>query len=201
MKRDMSTLFIAATDMFLCVLAVVIVAVAPSKAKVDGVKPHAEFLIQMDYPIDRDVDLDLWVVGPERKPVFYNSRQVGCADLDRDSLGLATAHVYLADGTSVLSKSNIETTTLRCIAPGRHDVAVNLFSFHSDSGSPITAHVEVTGLNPSVRTLWAGDVTLNRLGQTINVISFDLDKDGKFTVVSVPLEPLTSTYAKSGSAP
>ena len=193
----MSTLFIAATDMFLCVLAVVIVAVAPSKAKVDGVKPHAEFLIQMDYPVDRDVDLDLWVVGPERKPVFYNSRQVGCADLDRDSLGLATAHVYLADGTSVLSKSNIETTTLRCIAPGRYDVAVNVFSYHSDSREPIKAHVEITGLNPQVRTLFAADVMLTHLGETENVASFDLDKDGQVTLVSVPLEPITQTFEKS----
>jgi len=197
MTRELSTIFIAMTDLFLCVLAVVIVAVAPSKAKVDGVKPHAEFLIQMDYPVDRDVDLDLWVVGPERKPVFYNSRQVGCADLDRDSLGLATAHVYLADGTSVLSKSNIETTTIRCIAPGRYDVAVNLFSYHTDSREPIKAHVEVTGLNPQVRTLFAADVTLTHLGETENVASFDLDKDGQVTLVSVPLEPVTQTFVKS----
>jgi len=197
MTRDRSPIWIGIADFLLCCLGVVIVAVAPVKANQDGVKPHAEFLIQMDYPVDRDVDLDLWVVGPERKPVFYNSRQVGCADLDRDSLGLATAHVYLADGTSVLSKSNIETTTLRCIAPGRYDVAVNVFSYHTDSREPIKAHVEITGLNPQVRTLFAADVTLTHLGETDNVASFDLDKDGHVTLVSVPLEPVTQTFAKS----
>jgi len=178
-------------------LGVALMSVHPVAAKVDGVKPHAEFLIQMDYEVTRDVDLDLWVVGPERKPVFYNSRQVGCADLDRDSLGLATAHVYLADGTSVLSKSNIETTTIRCIAPGRYDVAVNLFSYHTDSREPIKAHVEITGLNPQIRTLFAADVTLTHLGETENVASFDLDKDGLVTLVSVPLEPVTQTFEKS----
>ena len=178
-------------------LGVALMSVHPVNAKTDGVKPHAEFLIQMDYEVTRDVDLDLWVVGPERKPVFYNSRQVGCADLDRDSLGLATAHVYLADGTSVLSKSNIETTTFRCIAPGRYDVAVNLFSYHTDSREPIKAHVEITGLNPQIRTLFAADVTLTHLGETENVASFDLDKDGLVTLVSVPLEPVTQTFEKS----
>jgi len=178
-------------------LGVALMSVHPVAAKVDGVKPHAEFLIQMDYPIDRDVDLDLWVVGPERKPVFYNSRQVGCADLDRDSLGLATAHVYLADGTSVLSKSNIETTTLRCIAPGHYDVAANLFSYHSDSREPIKAHIEITSLNPAIRTVWAGDVTLTHLGETINAVSFDLDKDGEVTLVDPPLAPITQSFAKS----
>lgn len=203
MKRDMSTIFIAATDMFLCVLAVVIVAVAPSKAKVDGVKPKAEYLIQMDYDVQRDVDLDLWVVGPTRKSVFYQSRQAGCADLDRDSLGYNTSLVTLADDTQVRSKSNIETTTLRCIEQGHYDVAVNLFSYHSDTGEPITAHVEITGLNPDVKTLWAGDVTLKHLGETANAISFDLDKDGHVTLVSIPLEPVTSAYerAKAGAAP
>jgi len=159
--RDRSPVWIGIADLLLCVVSVVIVAVAPVRAKQDGVKPHAEFLIQMDYPIDRDIDLDLWVVGPERKPVFYGSRQVGCADLDRDSLGLATSMVYLADGTSVRSKNNIETTTLRCIAPGHYDVAANLFSYHSDSREPIKAHIEITSLNPAIRTVWAGDVRLS----------------------------------------
>jgi len=40
MTRDMSTIFIAATDMFLCILAVVIVAVAPVKAKTERHPPE-----------------------------------------------------------------------------------------------------------------------------------------------------------------
>lgn len=203
MKRDMSTIFIAATDMFLCVLAVVIVAVAPSKAKVDGVKPKAEILIQTDWDVSRDVDLDQWVVGPTHKPVFYGSRQVGCGDLDRDSLGFHTSSVTLDDGSTIHMKSNIETTSLRCIEPGHYDVAVNLFSYHGDTGEPITAHVEITGLNPNVKALWAGDVTLKNVGETLNAVSFDLDKDGHVTLVSVPLEPVTSAYerSKAGAAP
>jgi len=195
--RDRSPVWIGIADLLLCVVSVVIVAVAPVRAKQDGVQPNAEFLIQMDYPIDRDIDLDLWVVGPDRKPVFYGSRQVGCADLDRDSLGLATSMVYLADGTSVRSKNNIETTTLRCIAPGHYDVAANLFSYHSDSREPIKAHIEITSLNPAIRTVWAGDVRLRRLGETINAVSFDLDKHGAVKLVDPPLAPLTQTFAKS----
>jgi hypothetical protein len=184
-------------------LGVALMSVHPIAAKTEGVKPKAEFLIQMDYPVDRDVDLDLWVVGPTRKPVFYGSRQVGCADLDRDSLGFNTSLVTLADDTKVRAKSNVETTTLRCVENGHYDVAVNLFSYHGDTGEPITAHVEITGLNPNVKTLWAGDATLKHLGETDNVVSFNLDKDGHVTLVSVPLEPVTSAYerAKAGGAP
>ena len=190
-------------DLLICLLCYVLIAVAPAKSKTDGVKPKAEILIQTDWPVTRDVDLDLWVVGPTRKPVFYASRQVGCADLDRDSLGFSTSMVTLAHGSQVRAKSNVETTSLRCIEPGHYDIAVNLFSYHSDSGEPITAHVEITGLNPNVRTLWAGDVTLKHNGETVNAISFDLDKDGHVTLVPVPLEPVTSAYerAKAGGAP
>lgn len=204
MKRDMSTIFIAATDMFLCVLAVVIVAVAPTKAKTDGVKPKAEYLIQAEWDINRDIDNDLWVSGPTRKPVFYGSRQVGCAELDRDSLGFSTQHVVLADGSTVRSKSNIETISLRCIEPGHWDVAVNRFSDHTgERGTSINVHVEVTALNPTVRTVWAGDVTVGHVGDTVNAVSFDLDAEGHLSLVAVPLEPLTSAYerAKAGGAP
>jgi hypothetical protein len=202
-SRDRSSLWIGLADLILCVLSVVIVAVSPTKAKIDGVKPKAEFLIQLDWDVTRDVDLDLWVVGPSRKPVFYGSRQVGCADLDRDSLGYNTSLITLDDGSTVRSKSNIETVSIRCLSPGHYDVAVNLFSYHGDSGSPITARAEITGLNPSVRTLWSRDVILTHLGETENVVSFDLDKDGHVKFVSVPLEPLTLAYekAKAGGAP
>ena len=203
MTRDRSAIFISLADLLLCVVSVVIVAVAPVKAKTDGVKPKAEYLIEMSYDVQRDVDLDLWVKGPSAKPVFYASREVGCASLDRDSLGYSTSQIYLADGSQVRAKANVETVSIRCIESGRYDVAVNVFSLHSDTGGPINAHVEITALNPSVRTVWAGDVTLKQLGETQNVVSFELNKDGALGLVSVPLEPVTSAYerAKAGGAP
>jgi hypothetical protein len=202
--RDDSTTWVAMVDLLCAILAVVIVAVNPVHAKVDGVKPKAEFLIQAEWDVNRDIDNDLWVQGPAQKPVFYGSRQVGCADLDRDSLGFSTSHVTLADGSMIKSKSNIETVTLRCLEPGRWDVAVNRFADHTgERGEPIKVHVEVTALNPTVRLAWAGDVTINHLGETINAVSFELGQDGSVHLVSVPLEPLTSAYerAEAGGAP
>lgn len=204
MTRRASNVWLAYTDLFLCVLSVVLAAVAPTKAKTDGVKPKAEFLIQAEWDVNRDVDIDLWTVGPTHKPVFYGSRQVGCAALDRDSLGFTTSFVELSDGSQVREKSNMETTSIRCIEPGRWDVGLNAFSFHTgDRGEPVKVHVEITSLNPSVKTRWAGDVVLKHLGETVNTVSFDLDRDGNLTLVPVPLEPITDTYerSKAGGAP
>ena len=85
MNVDRSPMWIGLADLLLCILSVVIVAVAPTKAKVDGIKPKAEFLITADWPVALDSDVDLWLVGPDKKPAFYGSREAGCASLSRQS--------------------------------------------------------------------------------------------------------------------
>src|SRR6185312_2043787 len=107
--RDRAPIFIALCDLLLCVLAVVICSVAASKAKTEGIKPKAEILVSLEWPLQDDVDLDLWLVGPDSKPVFYGSRQGACADLDRDSLGYSTSKITMSDGTTGQEVSNQET--------------------------------------------------------------------------------------------
>ncbi len=198
MNIDRSPMWIGLADLMLCILSVVIVAVAPTKAKVDGVKPKAEFLITADWPVALDSDVDLWLVGPDKKPVFYGSREAGCVSLDRDSLGRSTAEITLADGSVAQSESNKETATIRCIAPGHYDVGVNLYSDRelAKGAKTIPVRVEITGLNPQVTTLFAKDVSLDQVRQTINVASFDLSPDGKIALVDPPLEPITHAYER-----
>src|ERR1700734_1386013 len=99
MTRDQSPILIGLADLLLCILSVVIVAVAPTKAKVDGVKPKAEFLITADWKVELDSGVDLWLVGPGKKAIFYGPREAGCISLDRDSPGRSTAEITLADGS------------------------------------------------------------------------------------------------------
>ena len=199
MTIDRSPMWIGLADLMLCILSVVIVAVAPTKARVDGVKPKAEFLITADWPVTLDSDVDLWLVGPEKKPVFYGSREIGCASLDRDSLGFSTSQITLADGSLAQSESNKETATIRCIAPGHYDVGVNLYSDRelAKGATSIPVRVEIIGLNPQVTTLFAGNVALENVGQTINVVSFDLTLDGRIKLVEPPLAPITDAYRKA----
>jgi uncharacterized protein YfaP (DUF2135 family) len=196
MGPDRSSIWIGLADLLLCILSVVIVAVAPTKARIDGVKPKAEFLVTADWKVELDSDVDLWVVGPDRKPVFYGSREAGCASLDRDSLGRSTSEITLADGSVAQSESNKETTTIRCIAPGHYDVGVNLYSDRELAKrlDSIPVRVEITGLNPQVTTLFAKDVALDQVGETINVASFDMGPDGRITLTEPPLEPITDAY-------
>ena len=199
--KDRSSIWIGLCDLLLCVLSVVIVAVAPTKAKVDGVRPVAWFLITAEWAVQWDSDVDLWVIPPEGRPVFYGSRQVGCTDLDHDDLGNTTSQVTLADGSVVHAKSHKETTSIRCLVPGHYDVGVNLYSdreIPAGRATSIPVHVEVTGINPQVTTLFSGDVALEHRGQTINVVSFDLTADGKITLTGTPLAPVTDIATSTG---
>jgi hypothetical protein len=142
-----------------------------------------------------DSDVDLWVVDPSRQPIFYGSRQVGCADLDRDSLGFQTSLITLGDGSTVRSTSNKEVTSVRCFEPGHWDVGVNLYSDREivKSGKDIKVHIEIVGLNPEIRTIFAKDAALDRVGETVNVVSFEMGRDGKITLANPALEPITTS--------
>lgn len=194
MTRDRAPVFIAMSDLLICLLCYVLVSVSPTKAKTEGIKPPAQFLISADWPISDVSDIDLWVVGPTRKPVFYGSRQVGCTDLDHDDVG-SSSRITLADDSVVTAVAHKEVATVRCIEPGHFDVAINEFT--DNTRGPIPVHVEITGLNPSVRTLFSGDVTLGHTGQTHNVVSFDLDREGNLTLAHPPLESVLDAYEKT----
>ena len=152
MMRDRSPIWIGLADLLLCIVSVVIAAVAPTHAKMDGVKPRAEYLITADWDVLLDSDVDLWVVNPSRKPIFYGSRQADCADLDHDSLGFKTSLITLADGSTVRAVSNKEVTSIRCFEPGHWNIGVNLYSDRelAKGRKVINVRVEIVGLNPEV---------------------------------------------------
>lgn len=67
--HDRSSIWIGLADLLLCIVSVVIVAVSPTHAKTDGIRPKAEYLISADWDVMLDSDVDLWLANPSRKPV------------------------------------------------------------------------------------------------------------------------------------
>ena len=203
--HDRSSVWIGLADLLLCVVSVVIVAVNPKTPQASGVQEKAEYLITMESSVDIDADPDLHMLGPSRKPVFYAARDVGCARLDSDPRGFIDNVVRLADGSQVKAETDKETISLRCIEPGRYDLAVNLYDYKDQGVSlahsarrdlSLKVHCEIVGLNPQVRVIYARDVTLDWVGQTINWASFDMGRDGAVTLVDPPLEPITRAYQR-----
>ena len=58
--RDRSPIWIGLADLLLCMLCVVIVAVAPKEPKAAGVQEKAEYLLSSEWPVAVDADVDIW---------------------------------------------------------------------------------------------------------------------------------------------
>jgi len=206
--RDRSPIWIGLADLLLCVLSVVIVAVAPKTPMAAGVPEKAEYLLSSEWPVNLDADVDIWVMPPSKKPVFYASRDVGCARLDSDNRGFMDEYVTLADGSKTKVLSDKETISLRCIEPGHYDLGVNLYAYRRNGaaltsavrGLGLKVQVEIVGVNPSVRLVFAKEVTLDHVGETVNVASFDLDRQGHIAMTDTPLELVTAhAYRRAGN--
>jgi hypothetical protein len=205
---DRSSIWIGLADLLLCVVSVALVAVHP-KSLAQGVEQKAEYLVTASWPNTIDADVDVWLVGPSGRPTYYGARDVGCARLDQDDRGFLDGLVRLADGTEVKVDAFRETVSIRCIEPGRYDAAVALYAYHDhslvgdarvgpDEGRPlgVPVHVELVQLNPEVKVLYARDVTLDRVSQSVNTLSFDLARVGKAAMADPPLGPVVERWQK-----
>ena len=206
--RDRSPIWVGLADLLLCILSVVIVAVAPRTTPQAGVPEKAEYLLSAEWSIDVDADVDIWLTPPSLKPVSYASREVGCARLDSDNRGFLDEIVTLNDGSQTKLLSNKETISLRCIEPGHYDVGVNLYAYRENSVSRVGIHglelkvrVEILGVNPAVHVVFAKDVSIDHVGETVNVASFDLDRAGHITMTDPPLEPVTAKAYRTSDYP
>ena len=201
--RDRSPIWIGLADLLLCMLSVTIVAAHPKSEHEGGVKQKAEYLASIEWNVDIDADADIHMMPPSKKPVFYASRDVGCATLDRDNRGFIDSIITLADGSQTKVESDKETIAIRCIEPGRYDLAANLYAYRKDNVNQtestslgLKVHVEIVKLNPEVQVAYSRDIVLDRVGQTVNWASFDMDRTGAITLVDPPLEPITASYQK-----
>jgi len=127
--RDRSSIWIGLADLMLCVVSVVITAVAPVKSNTNGVEMKALYLLTLEWDTGMDADVDIHMLPPRGEPIFYQSRDVGCATLDRDNRGFIDTVIKLPDGSSTKVMSNKETIAIRCIEPGRYDMAANLYAY------------------------------------------------------------------------
>ena len=206
--RDRSPIFIALADLLAVMLNVVIVAVAPV-THASGVEQRAEVLISLDWGTQFDSDVDLWVRTPSGKPVSYNNREVGCAVLDRDSRGFMDSVIVLPDGSSVKVLSYKETVSIRCLEPGRYDVAAHLYQYREDGKNVplrrdlgLKTRTEIIKINPTIKTVFASVTVLNSVWDCQNVVSFDLSRTGEIKLVDPPLTCITeSEYRPTSQTP
>jgi hypothetical protein len=119
-RRPFSTAMI---DMLLCTVIALFIAVAPPVKTKDGVTPTADFQITMRWERGVDIDMDLYLMDPTGKVVWYGWKHQGNINVDRDDLGKAND-----------TDDNVETFFIR--EPVDGDYYVTLHTFNLNGRAP-----------------------------------------------------------------
>lgn len=161
---------------FLMVILLALISV-PGKENVAGATIPGNILVEAYWPDDRDTDVDLWVMGPDKKPIGYSNKGGQYYNLLRDDLGRQSKD----------DPVNYELTTSRGIPVGWHCVNVHLYSNNSRQlPVPVKVTVKVQRDLPgssgkgSDAPVLVSEVSLKMEGQELNVFCFKIDENGTY---------------------
>ena len=126
---------------FTCLFVIAFLLINPI-AKNGVVDPPIKLMVEMTWDDESSADIDLYVMEPDRVPVFYANKENGYITLKRDDLGLISDK-YEVNGKRVTVKRNYEIITLTDLPDG--DYVINIHHFSSRSG-PQEVKVRVTNI-------------------------------------------------------
>lgn len=185
------------STMFLVVYVMVAIFLVlphnPKKSEQDDARARGNIRVEIIWPPEMNVDIDLWVKAPGLTPIGYSNMNGPIYNLVRDDLGTT------ADITGI----NYETAFSRGLPPGRHTVNVYFFS-NSDNVAEVPVKVFVTmrkddseNSKTPPQDIIRTQLTLTRVAEEVTVIDFELNDDGELIVDSInnayrPLAPLIS---------
>lgn len=189
---------------FAFLFLIALMLVRPSETQKKAVELKAEFLLTMTWPGEAFDDIDMWILLPDGKKVWFRQQDVDHVTLDRDDMGALGDLVYPKNEGPKLTKVNKEMITIRAIVPGRYVVAAHAYRVYNKIDHlvatvnlPYDVSLEVLKINPSVSTVGKSSVTLDSPAQQATFLAFTVDDNG--TVSRVEMHPddaivdLTST--------
>jgi hypothetical protein len=140
-----------------------------------AIELKAEMLIDANWPDGSQADIDLYVQDPEGNVVWYNRREAGFLNLERDDRGMYR-DTMVVGGKRVENPLNQETVTMRRFVQGTY--TVNVVNYNDPDNTPVPVTVTVTKVNPELKIVYTGTVTLAAKDEEQTVVRFTLDKDG-----------------------
>ncbi len=150
--------------------------VRPVKTKTDEHRAPGNVIVEMQWPNNLPVDVDLWVKAPREVPVGYWNQGGQTFNLLRDDLGTE------GDAT----ERNYEVSYSRGIPPGEYIVNVHMYGPLSRGDTvPVSIVVSVKKWLEDTRQLLATTVKLERHGQEETAFRFRLTSEGELVEGSV----------------
>ena len=171
--RDMTMLALSGFVIIVLLLLPWLNIVAQDEATKE---PSGSVIVEVIWPDDRNVDVDLWVKSPDDAAVGYSNMAGYYFNLLRDDRGNAF------DTTPI----NYEISYTRGIAAGEYQANLHLYA--TDNGPPINVKVIVSVVEPDQRARTAiikKDVVLKKYNEELTVARWTLTNKGKLKPNSV----------------
>ncbi|MDA7947821.1 MAG: hypothetical protein MPJ78_10135 [Hyphomicrobiaceae bacterium] len=153
-------------------------------------KAPGNVIVELHWPSDMNVDVDLWVKGPKSTPVGFWNQGNDVFNLLRDDLGIE------GDATN----ENYEISYSRGIPPGEYIVNVHMYGVVPDGiVVPAKVVVSVRGKYDSARQILTSTVELRQRNQEETAFRFRLTAEGELVEGSVSTlrRPLITDYKQS----
>jgi len=147
-------------------------------------------VVEARWPDDVDADVDLWVQGPEDRPVGYSNQSAGLFNLLRDDLGTVND----------MTRLNYEVAYSRGAPAGEYSVNLHLYSNRARKYPiPVIVTVSLKGKpSESAKRLLNREIELKSRGKETTVYRFKVGDDRRLVKDSVHdlYKPLRSASNK-----
>lgn len=182
--RDVIMLALAG---FVTLVMLLLPHVHPEAVTETADRAPGNMIVELRWPDDLNVDVDLWVQAPGDEPVGYINKNGRVFDLLRDDVG----------ASEDLTALNYEFAYSRGAPAGEYVVNVHLYRKKEHVESvPATVAVSLKEAGAaSAQEILAHRVVLHRTDQEVTVFRFKLDDRSRFVSSSVHDMPKTLRHA------
>ena len=161
---------------FVAMVIMLLPHISKPKQETEEHDPPGNVVVEIHWPNELPVDVDLWVKGPDDVPVGFWNQGSQFFNLLRDDLGL--------EGDA--SARNYEVSYSRGIRAGEYIVNVHMYGqVPSGVVVPVRVIVSVKTTYDSLRQILATSIDLYRRNQEETAFKFRLTKDGDLVPSSV----------------
>ncbi|MEJ2760980.1 MAG: hypothetical protein P8126_05430 [Gammaproteobacteria bacterium] len=151
------------------------------QAKTGIINPKAEYILTITWPDNTNDDIDVWVEDPAGQKIWYRNPEAGLINLDRDDRGMLNDTIII-DRKKVANPLNQEVVTIRGIVKGEY--IVNLHYYASGTKKPVPVNVRLAKVNPVLKVVYYGTVTLEKQGVEKTAFRFTIDSNGDVTDIN-----------------
>lgn len=157
------------------------------------IEPKAEAMIVFTWPDWAADDLDVWVQLPNGQAVWWQNKNGGLVNLERDDIGLLNDITIQPGGTEiVVNPINREVAIFRGMVPGTYQVNIHFYLKRPTPPAvvamnkeipqpPYPVTVEMVRLNPSYQSIVKVELTMEQQGQEKSAFGFTITPDGQIT--------------------